>query len=121
MSRPLFTGIKIRGYSLTVHLGRSHHRGIEISVSVIGGFAVSLLTFTITTVTRNYHAIQGQLLAGDPTQNREFATSLNSMQASMVGENPMLNSMGSYGWWLMVLVGGLMVSFIFFKLVRRYV
>jgi len=65
--------------------------------------------------------MQGQLLAGDPTANREFPTTLNTMHAAMDGQSSVLNAMGSYGFWIAVTIGGVVASFIIFRLARRYV
>lgn len=104
-----------------MHLGRSHHLGIEIAVSVIGGFAASFLTFVVTTYTRGGPGLQGQLLAGDPTANREFPTTLNTMHAAMDGQSSVLSAMGSYGFWIMVTIGAVIAAMIIFRLARRYV
>lgn len=104
-----------------MHMGRSHTAG-EIVTALVGGFAASFLTFVVTTYTQYYgHNMQGQLLAGDPTMNREFPTTLNTMHAAMDGQNPVLESMSSYGWWTLVIIGGLIAAFIILKLMRRYV
>jgi hypothetical protein len=65
--------------------------------------------------------MQGQLLAGDPSLNREFPTTLNTMHGAMDGQNPILESMGSYGFWVVVVIGGLIAAFIILKLMRRFV
>ncbi|MBP7113884.1 MAG: hypothetical protein KBA40_00350 [Candidatus Peribacteraceae bacterium] len=105
-----------------MHLGRSHHLGREIAVSVVGGFAASFMAFVVNTYTQNYgKGIQGQLLAGDPSANREFPTTLNTMHAAMDGQSSVLNAMGSYGFWIAVMIGGVIASFIIFRLARRYV
>lgn len=103
-----------------MHLGRSHHPATQVAVSVIGGFAASFLTFAVTT-TQKFGAMQGQLLAGDPELNKEFPTTLNTMHAAMDGQNSLLNSMSSSAFWLLVIIGGVIASFIIFKLMRRYV
>lgn len=105
-----------------MHVGRSHHLGREIAVSVVGGFAASFMAFVVSTSTQNYGKnMQGQLLAGDPAANREFPTTLNTMYSAMNGQSSVLNAMGSYGFWIAVVIGGIIASFIIFKLARRYV
>jgi hypothetical protein len=102
-------------------MGRSHHLGLEIAVSAIGGFAASFLTFTVTSFTQNNGAMQGQLIAGDPNINKEFPTTLNTMHAVMDGQNSMLGTMSSYGFWTAVMIGSVFAALIIFKLARRYV
>ncbi len=104
-----------------MHFGRNHHLGIEVAVSVVGGFLASFTAFAFTTYTRNMGSMQGQLVAGDPTKNREFPTTLNTMHAAMNGQDSLLNAMGSYGFWVMVTIGAVIAGFIIFKLARRYV
>lgn len=103
-----------------MHLGRSHHLGIQIAVSAIGGFAASFLAFAVTTYTRG-QSLQGQLLAGDPAKNREFPTTLNTMHAAMDGQNSLLSAMGSYGFWIAVMIGAVIAALVIFRLARRYV
>lgn len=104
-----------------MHFGRSHHLGLEIAVSAIGGFAASFLAFTLTTYTQHSGSMQGQLLAGDPTQNRNFPTTLNTMHAAMDGQSSVLGAMGTYGFWIAVTIGAVIAGLIIFKLARRYV
>ncbi len=105
-----------------MHVGRSHHLSLEIAVSILGGFTASFLAFVTVTYTQHYNAfLRSQLLAGDPAKNREFPTVLNTMHAAMNGENPIVQSMGSYGWWFLVVIGGIIASCIVFRLARRYV
>lgn len=88
----------------------------------MGGFTASLLAFVTVTYTQSYNAmIKSQLLAGDPATNREFPTTLNTMHSAMDGQNTMLQAMGSYGFWVLVFFGGIIASFIIFRLMRRYV
>lgn len=103
-----------------MHLGRSHHTVGQIATSVAGGFAASFLAFSVTTFTQSY-GMKGQLLAGDPTVNRQMPTTLNAMQGAMDGSNPMMHAMTSYAWWIMVVCGGIIAAFIILKMMRRYV
>lgn len=107
-------------YNVPMHLGRSHHMSLEIAVSVIGGFAASFLTFTVAPYMSG--ARHGaQLIAGDPSVNRELPTTLNMMQRALDGQNPVLSSLGNYGWWVAVVLGGIIASFIIFRMTRRYI
>ena len=65
--------------------------------------------------------MRGQLVAGDPTVNREFPTTLNTMHAAMDGQDSVIGALGSYGFWVAVVIGGILASFALFKLVRNYV
>ncbi len=103
-----------------MHLGRSHHTIGQMVVSLCGGLAASFLTFTVTTFTQNY-SMKGQLLAGDPSVNRQMPTTLNAMQGAMDGSSPMIHAMTSYGWWVMVIIGGFIAAFIILKMMRRFV
>ena len=104
-----------------MHLGRSHHKAIEVIVSVAGGFAASFLTFTVTSFTQTQGSMRGQLIAGDPTINRQFPTTLNMMHAALDGSDPIAGVLTGYAWWVAVIIGGIAASFIIFKLARRYV
>jgi|GEM_PF-1449050 len=106
--------------SLT-HVGRSHHRGIEIALATLGGFAASFLALAFTVTSRSFRSLSGQLLAGNPEANREFPTTLNTMQSAIEGGNPILRSMTSYGWWVAIIILGVLCSLILLKLVRKYV
>jgi hypothetical protein len=96
------------------------HTHREIATALVGGFAASFLTFTVTTYTTN-SGMRGQLMAGDPAVNQELPTTLNMMQSAMDGNNSMLNSMGSYTWWILVIIVGLIGAFVLLKVMRRYV
>lgn len=104
-----------------MHFGRSHHLAIEVAVSAIGGFVASFLAFTVTTYTQHSGSMKGQLLAGDPTQNREFPTTLNTMHAAMDGQSSILGAMGTYGFWIAVTFGAIIAGLIIFQVMRRYV
>ena len=98
-----------------MHMGRSHH----VIVSIAGGFSASFLTFFIATYGTTASQ-RGQLLAGDATLNKNYPTTLNMMHGAMDGTNPILQSMSSYGWWTLVLAGGLLAAFILVKMLRRF-
>ena len=53
--------------------------------------------------------------------NRELPTTFNEMHAALAGENTMVNAMSNYSWWVAVMLGGIVASFLVFKLMRRYV
>lgn len=101
------------------HLGRSRNRGSEIVLSGIGGFLGSFMIFILGAYQSRVY--QGQLLAGDPNLNRQYPTTLNAMKSTLAGENPIASALTSYAWWTCVVVGGIVLSFVVFKLVRRYV
>ncbi len=102
-----------------MHTGRSHH--LDVIISVFGGFASSFLAFAVTTYTGGSRSLGGQLLAGDPTVNRQFPSTLNTMQAALEGSDPIASAMTSSSWWTAVVIGGIVASFVVFKLIRRYV
>ncbi len=118
---PSFLHNLIKVYTGTMHIGRSHHKAIEVIVAVVGGFSASFLTFVITTYTQYHRSLSGQLVAGDTTVHRELPTTLNMMHAAMDGRDPIASAMTNYGWWIAVLIGGVIASLIIFKLARRYV
>lgn len=99
-----------------MHLGRNHH----IALSVLMGFTASFLLFTMS-VYSSAGGMRGQLMAGDPTANRQFPTTLNAMKGAIDGSDPMISAMSSYGFWYTVILGGIVVSYIIFKVARRYI
>lgn len=102
---------------MLMHIGRSHH----LLLSIVSGFTASFLTFAVATYSQIHGGIQGQLLAGDPTANRQYPTTLNAMKGTLDGSNSMVGALGSYGFWLTVILGGIVASFVAFKMLRRYV
>ncbi len=109
----------MQDFESTEHTGRSHHRGIEICCSAAGGFLASFLVFLVAAT--QSRVFQGQLIAGDPNVNKQYPTTLNTMQSALSGGNPIASAMTSYTWWICVVIGGIFFSFIVFKLVRRYI
>lgn len=99
-----------------MHIGRNHHA----LLSVLGGLVTSFVAFSFATM-RTTSQYSGQLMAGDQAANRAFPTTLNTMQSAMDGTNPLLQAMSSYGWWVLVIVGGLVAAPILFRLTRRFV
>lgn len=97
----------------------SPHPKLDIAIALVGGFLSSFLAFAATTVQRTNY-LEGQLIAGDPALNKNLPTTLNTMQAAIDGNDPLLIAMGSYVWWIMVLVGGLIAAFFILKMMRRY-
>ena len=104
-----------------MHFGSNPRMAVRIALSAVGGFAASFTAFVVTTYMQHSRALQGQLLAGDPTQNRQFPTTLNTMHAAMDGQNSILGSMGTYGFWVAVTIGAVIAGLIIFKMMRRYV
>lgn len=103
-----------------MHIGRSHHTGLQVLLAGLGGFVGSFLFFVAAT-SMQLSGMKGQLVAGDPTANRQLPTTLNAFQGAMNGSDSIMSSMSSYGWWFMVSIGGIFLSFALFKVVRRYV
>lgn len=103
-----------------MHIGRSHHSASEIAGSVIGGFGISFLVFGSQVILQSSKVQRAQLLAGDPTANRDMPTTLNAVRAVTEGTSPMLQAMGSYVWWIAVIVGGLIATYVLLKMIRRY-
>ena len=100
-----------------MHIGRSHH----LLISVISGFTASFVTFTVAQYVNISGGLRGQLMAGDPTANRQFPSTLNSMKGAMDGTDSMVSSLTSYGFWMTVILGGIVASMVAFKMLRRYV
>jgi hypothetical protein len=98
----------------------STHHSFDIPVALVGGFLASFLTFAVTAYNQTGQSFLGQLLAGDPVSNQEFPTTLGTMQAS-IGGDPLISSMSSFGWWVAVMVGGLIAATVILKMMRRYV
>lgn len=103
-----------------MHIGRSHHTAVQAVISVIGGFAASFFVFAASTYVQ-LGGMRGQLVAGNQNVNRQYPSTLNAFQGAIDGTNPMMQSFTSYGFWLMVILGGIVASFILFKMARRYV
>lgn len=100
-----------------MHIGRSHH----LPISIISGFTASFLTFTVAQYVNISGGLRGQLMAGDPTLNRQLPSTLNAMKGAIDGSDSMVSSLTSYGFWMTVLLGGIVASFVAFKMLRRYV
>lgn len=99
----------------------STHSKLDVPIAIVGGFFASFLTFMVAAYQTTNSTFLSQLLAGDPVANREFPTTLNTLQAAVNGEDPLLTSMSSYGWWIAVMIGGLIAAAVILKLMRRYV
>ena len=99
------------------------HSKLDLPIAIVGGFLASFLTFVVSTYQQAGMGVfqLGQLLAGDPVANRAEPTTLNTLQAAMHGEDPLLTSMSSYEWWVAVMIGGLIAAALILKLMRRYV
>ncbi len=91
----------------------------EIVIAIMGGFSSSFIALVMVMYTRA-DSITGQLLAGDPSANKEYPTTLNTMQGAMDGSDAIMNAMGSFTWWTMVMIGAVAASFIILKLMRKY-
>ena len=104
-----------------MHIGRSHHRSAEIILTIAGGFISSFLAFVFATYSTASRSLSGQLVAGDPAINREFPTTLNAIRATVDGTGSLSTAMSSFAWWNAVIIGGIVCSFILFRLIRRYV
>ena len=98
----------------------SAHSRLDLPIAVVGGFFASFLAVVLSII-ESSSDLRGQLLAGDPAANRAFPTTLNSMQAAIDGNDPILSAMGSYGFWTLVVIGGFFATFVILKLMRRYV
>lgn len=98
---------------------RSPLSRLEVLIALIGGFFASFLAFATLTV-QNTDYFQAQLMAGDPAANRTLPTTLHTLQGAMDGTDPLIAAMGSYAWWILVMIGALVAAFIILKLMRRY-
>lgn len=87
-------------------------------LALAGGFLLSFGTMLVLPLLRS-NSLTGQLLAGDPTVNRQYPTTLNMVHASISGQSTMLHNLGSMGWWMMVMVGTIVGAFFFLALLRR--
>ncbi len=95
-------------------------RGAQIAISLLGGLIASMLAFTATLYLSNSE-MRGQLLAGDPTANRELPTTLNAFKDAADGTTLLMQNLSSPVWWVAVIIGGLIAALIIFRLMRRYV
>lgn len=116
-----YSGNKCFLYSLPTVTMSFHHSKLDIPIALVGGFFASFLTLAFSVYQQSSTTFLGQLLAGDPVDNQQFPTTLGSMQAAIGGDDPLLNAMGSYGWWVAVMIGGLIAAAVLLKLMRRYV
>lgn len=122
LSSPFFAHTKrpIR-YTPTMLFGRSPRLLLETALSLIGGFLASFLAFVFVTATEGYRSLPGQLVAGDPSLNRQYPTTLNTVQDVIGGNNAIIEGFKSELWWFGVGVGTIVAAMILFKLIRRYV
>lgn len=88
--------------------------------SLFLGFAASFLTLLFSAYMRGFVPMRGQLVAGNAVNNREMPTTLNMMHRSFDGTDPVIASLSSFGWWIAVIILGSILSFILFRLTRRY-
>jgi hypothetical protein len=100
-----------------MHIGRNYH----LLVSVVSGFTASFVTFTVAKYAEVSTGLRGQLMAGDPTTNKQLPSTLNAMKGAMEGSDSIMNSFASYGFWMTVSLGGIVASLVAFKMFRRYV
>ncbi len=91
---------------------------MKMSMASAGGMATSFAAFLTFTVMQS-GSMRGQLVAGDPSVNRQFPSTLNSLQASLTGDNPIAGAMSSYVWWTGVIVGGVVLSWVFLRMLRN--
>jgi hypothetical protein len=84
---------------------------MKMSLASAGGMATSFAAFLAVTTM--------QTGAGDPSVNRQYPTALNSFQASLTGENAIASAMSSYVWWTGVIVGGVVMTWLFLRLLRN--
>lgn len=102
-----------------MHSGRSHHTAKDIALSIVGGFAASLLTFTVTL--QKSPSFRGQIIAGERGIDSDYPTTLGQMQGVMNGNNEIIAGFTSLGFWSLVIIGGFIASLVLFKWMRRYV
>ena len=95
-------------------------RGAQLAISIIGGFVASLLAITFAQF-HSSSAWKGQLLAGDPTLNRDMPTTLNAFKNAADGTQTLMQNLSSPLWWAFVIGGGIIAAFIIFKILRKYV
>lgn len=91
---------------------------MKISLASTGGMASSFAAFLVFTAMQSGTAMRGQLVAGDPAVNRQYPTTLGSMQASLTGENAIAGAMSSYVWWIGVVIGGVVLTWVFLRLLQ---
>lgn len=110
-------------HSLSAVTMSLHHSKLDLPIAMVSGFFASFLTFAVSTYQQAGIGVSqlGQLLAGDPVANRAEPTTLNTLQAAMHGEDPLIASMSSFGWWIAVMIGGLIAAALILKMMRRYV
>jgi len=75
---------------------------------MIGGFTSSFLVFLLVALQQTVQPMRGELVGG---ANQPIPTILDT--------TPIASIMNSYSFWLYVLIGGMLVSFIIFKLMDR--
>jgi hypothetical protein len=90
---------------------------MKMTIAASGGVTTSFLAFLTFTVMQS-GAMRGQVVAGDPVANSALPTTFNAFQASLLGQNPIMNAMTSYMWWTGVLLGGAVCAWFFLGFLR---
>ncbi len=92
---------------------------MKITMASAGGMATSFAGFLAFTLMQSSTALRGELMAGDPAVNSKYPSTYNAFQASLLGENPIMNAMTSYMWWTGVIIGGALLSWFFLGFLRN--
>jgi hypothetical protein len=92
---------------------------MKITMASAGGMATSFAGFLAFTLMQSSTALRGELMAGDPAVNSQYPSTYNAFQASLTGENPIMNAMTSYMWWTGVIIGGALLSWFFLGFLRN--
>lgn len=101
---------------------RSLKYWVVMILTTLSGFGVSFVSFVLWGYVRmSGKDFQGQLIAGDPSVNNQFPTTYNTMGDIVGGTNAIANGMFGYAWWIAVIVGGLLATWLLLKFTRRYI
>lgn len=89
-------------------------------IAFAGGMSLSFFIMLLVPLMQGTH-IGGQLLAGDPSANRRYPTTLNAVQGAVDTSTGILQLFSSAGWWMMMGILGIVLSFMLLRIIRRWV
>jgi hypothetical protein len=100
-----------------MHISKRFH----VALSLFLGFCASFLLLAGSLVLQKFSNLQGQLVAGDTEQNRALPTTLNMLRGAADGTDPIMQPLMSFGFWIAVVLFGIVGTFMAFRLMRRFV
>lgn len=93
---------------------------IRLILAVLGGFTASFLALVGNTYLQFNDQFRSQLLAGDPSLNKDYPTTLNTMHGAMDAGTAVSQMLGSTVFWVLIGFGTLLGAWILFRVMQRY-